>query len=72
MAGDEPVRGVAVAVLTPALGEHEFLLRLQHGETPDFLQVAGKPALGGKGREGRGTGHSRDSPGTAARATALQ
>ena len=41
MAGDEAVRGVPVAMLAPALGEHVFLLRFQHREPPDFLQIAG-------------------------------
>ena len=41
MAGDEPVRRIAVAMLTPALGEHVLLLRLQHREPPDFFQVPG-------------------------------
>ena len=42
MAGDEPMRGVAVAVLAPALGQHEFFLRLQHREPPDFFKIAGE------------------------------
>ena len=41
MAGDELVRGVAVAVLAPALGQHVFLLRFQHREPPDFFEIAG-------------------------------
>ena len=42
MRGHELVRGLAVVMLAPALGEHVFLLRLQHREPLDFLQVAGK------------------------------
>ena len=57
MAGDELVRGVAVAMLAPALGEHVFLLRLQHREPPDFLEIAGQTAFGGEDRQSRGTGH---------------
>ena len=45
MRGDELVRRLAVAMLAPALGEHVFLLRLQHREPLDLLQVAGKPRL---------------------------
>ena len=37
MASDELVRRVAVAVLTPALGQHVFFARLQHREPPDFF-----------------------------------
>ena len=42
MAGDELVRGVAVAVLAPALGQHEFFLRFQHREPPDLFQIPGE------------------------------
>ena len=41
MAGDELVRGIAVAMLAPALGQHVFLLRLQHREPADFFEIAG-------------------------------
>ena len=41
MAGDEPVRRVAVAMLAPALGEHVLLLRFQHREPPDFFKIPG-------------------------------
>ena len=51
MAGDELVRGVAVAVLAPALGQHVFFLRLQHREPPDFFEIAGKTAFGGDDRQ---------------------
>jgi hypothetical protein len=40
MAGDEVVRRVAVVMLTPTLGEHVLLLRLQHREFADFREVA--------------------------------
>ena len=46
MAGDEPVRRVAVAVLAPALGQHVFFLRFQHREPPDFFEIAGKAGFG--------------------------
>src|ERR1700722_14526468 len=43
MRGDELVRRLAIPMFAPALGQHEFLLRLQHWEPRDLLQVAGKP-----------------------------
>ena len=46
MAGDELVRGGAVAVLAPALGQHEFFLRFQHREPADFLEIAGQAGFG--------------------------
>ena len=46
MAGDEPVCRVAVAVLAPALGQHEFFLRFQHREPPDFIEIAGQAGFG--------------------------
>ena len=42
MRGDELVRRLAIPMFPPGLGEHEFLLRLEHREPFDFLQVAGK------------------------------
>ena len=48
----ETVRRIAVAVLAPALGKHIFLLRLQHGEPPDFGEIAGQAALGRNHRKG--------------------
>ena len=45
MAGDELMRGLAVAMLAPALGEHEFFLRLQHRKLPDLLQIAAEVAF---------------------------
>src|SRR5215471_7491059 len=38
--GDELVSCNAVAMLPPALGEHKFLLRLQHREPADFVEVS--------------------------------
>jgi hypothetical protein len=46
MAGDESVCGVPVAMLAPALGEHVLLLRFQHREPPDFLQITGQAGFG--------------------------
>ena len=53
MAGDELVRGVTVAVLAPALGQHVFLLRFQHREPADFFKVPGQTAFGGNHRHSR-------------------
>src|SRR5882757_5445964 len=57
MAGDELVRGVTIAVLLPALGQHEFLLRFQHWEPPDFFQISSESAFSGNDRQSRSTGH---------------
>ena len=35
----------AVAMLAPALGKHVFLLRFQHRELLDLVEVAGKAAF---------------------------
>src|SRR3569832_1943481 len=57
MAGDELVRGVAIAVLAPALGQHEFLLRFQHREPPDLFQISCKTAFSGHNQQSSNTGH---------------
>jgi hypothetical protein len=49
MAGDELVRRVAIPMFTPALGQHEFLLRFQHREPADFGEIARQAAFSGKG-----------------------
>ena len=49
------MRGVAVVVLAPALGEHVFLLRLQHREPLDFGEIAGKAGFAGD--DGKCGGH---------------
>jgi hypothetical protein len=61
MAGDEPVRRLAVAVLAPALGQHVFLLRFQHREPPDLFEISGQTAFGGNDRQSRCTGHEAPS-----------
>jgi hypothetical protein len=43
MAGDQAMGRLAVVVLAPALGEHVFLVRLQHRELPDLLEIALQP-----------------------------
>ena len=57
MAGDELVRGGTIAVLLPALGQHEFLLRFQHREPADFFEISSETALGGHDRQSRSSGH---------------
>jgi hypothetical protein len=42
MAGDQPMRRVALAMLALALGQHGFLLRFQQGEAPNFFEIAGE------------------------------
>ena len=42
MRGHELVRRLAILMFAPALGQHKFLLRLQHREPLDLLQIAGK------------------------------
>ena len=59
MAGDEPVRGVTVAVPAPTLGEQVFLLALQHREPPDLLKIMGEAGFGRKDRHGRSAGHAQ-------------
>ena len=51
VAGDELVRRLLVAVVDPGLGQHVFLLRLQHREAADFLHVARQPLLGRRRRQ---------------------
>ena len=50
MAGDELMRGVAITVLAPALGQHIFFLPVQHREPPDFLIIMTDAGFGRKGR----------------------
>jgi hypothetical protein len=56
MAGDEPIRRLAVALLAPALGQHEFLPSIQHGEPADFLKIPVETGFSCEKRRGRGTG----------------
>ncbi|MHC2730635.1 hypothetical protein ACVIEO_004144 [Rhizobium leguminosarum] len=61
MAGDELVGGVPVTMLGITLGEHVFLLRLQHRELADFVEVTIETGFtGGDGRQGI-SGHSAPS-----------
>src|SRR5262249_28051052 len=46
MTVDELVCRLMVAVLAPALGQHEFVLRFQHRYPPDFLKIAGDTGFG--------------------------
>src|SRR5262249_44517334 len=62
MANDEPVSGVAIAVLTPALGQHVFFLRVQHGEPLDLLEMTVDAGSGRNNRPGDGAGHGQRPP----------
>ena len=44
MRGDELLCGIGVAVLTPSLRQHVLLVRLQHREAPDLLEIARETA----------------------------
>ena len=59
MANDEPVSGVAITGLTPALGQHVFFLRVQHREPLDVLKIMVDAGLGRKDRPGDATGHDQ-------------
>src|SRR5262249_19389227 len=59
MASDEPVRGILITALTPALSQHVFFLRVQHRETPDFLKIMVDAGFGRKHRPGDGAGHAK-------------
>ncbi len=41
----------------PALGQQVFLLRFQHGDTPDFPEIPGKTGFSTENRQSRGMGH---------------
>ena len=56
MGCDQPLGGVAVAMFAPALGEHIFFLRLQHGEPANFGKVARQTTF--SGYERKRSGHS--------------
>src|SRR6516165_10522816 len=62
MACDEPVRGVAITVLTPALGQLVFFPRVQHREPLDLLEMTVDVGFGRKVRPGDGAGHARRPP----------
>jgi hypothetical protein len=55
MAGDQAMGGLAVTVLAPTLGQHEFFLRFQQGKLPDVRQVTVEMPSGVRddGRAGR-------------------
>jgi hypothetical protein len=57
MAGDEPMRGVTIFVLAPALRQHEFFLRFQHREPPDLFEVPGQAGFTRQYRQGSSVGH---------------
>ena len=57
MAGDELVGRGAVAMLAPALGEHEFLLRLQHRKSANFVEIPAETGFTGEEGQCRGLVH---------------
>src|SRR5919204_5046722 len=57
MAGDEFVRRIAVAVLAPALRQHEFVRRFQHGKPPNLLKISGKAGFGRQNWQNCSAGH---------------
>ncbi len=58
MGSHELVRGVAVVMLAPALGQHVFLLGLEHREFADFGKVMRQAAFGDGGQiAGSSAGH---------------
>src|SRR5215468_5404483 len=62
MADDEPVSGVAISGLTPALGQHVLFPRVQHREPLDLHKVTVDAGFGLKHRPGDGAGHARRPP----------
>src|SRR5215468_2499320 len=62
MADDEPVSGVAITGLTPALGQQVFVLRAQHRESLDFLEMTVDAGFGRNNRPGDGAGHGQRLP----------
>src|SRR5262249_22575818 len=59
MADDEPLSGVAITGLTPALGQQVFVLRAQHRESLDFLEMTVDAGFGRNNRPGDGAGHGQ-------------
>src|SRR5262252_5002935 len=62
MADDEPVSGVAITCLTPALGQHVFCPRVQHREPLDLLEMAVDAGFGRNDRPGDSTRHGQRLP----------
>src|SRR6516165_8011756 len=62
MADDEPVSGVAITGLTPALGQQVFVLRVQHREPLDLFEMTVDAGFGRNNRPGDGAGHARRPP----------
>src|SRR5690606_21833633 len=57
MAGHQSLRRVHVAVLTPALGQHELLVRGQKRKLADLFQIAREPTLRPNGQRERPAAH---------------
>src|SRR5262249_18020351 len=62
MADDEPVSGVAITGLTPALGQQIFVLRVQHREPLDLLEMTVDAGFDRNDRPGDSARHGRRPP----------
>src|SRR5262249_7022279 len=62
MADDEPVSGLASTGLTPALGEQVCVLRVQHREPLDLVEMTVDAGFGRNNRPGDGAGHGQRLP----------
>ena len=51
MRGHQTMRRLGVAAFDPGLGEHEFLVRLQHGKFPDLREIPAHSLLRRRGRK---------------------
>src|SRR5262245_65868122 len=58
MAGHKSTRPCAASMHAPPHGQHQLVLRFQHGKPPDLLKVTGEAGFGRQKRQSRGTGHS--------------
>ena len=52
MTGDQAMRGLGILMLAPTAGEHVFLVRFQHRELANILQIAREISLGADHRHG--------------------
>src|SRR5262249_40034614 len=62
MADDKPVSGVAITGLTPALGQQVFVLRAQHREPLNLLEMTVDAGFGRNNWPGDSAGHGQRLP----------
>ena len=62
MASYEPVPGIPITALTPALSQHVFFLRVQHREPLDLLEMMVDAGFGRNDGPGDGAGHGQRPP----------